>query len=90
VLEILTYIAEDSPASADHEVARLFRTFEQLAEAPGLGRFRPDLADDRHRFWIAKPYVVAYQWTVTPIRIIAVVHGARSLEAFFEARSESE
>jgi plasmid stabilization system protein ParE len=34
------------------------------------------------RFWKVHSYVIAYRWETTPIQIIAVVHGARQLEAF--------
>ena len=31
-------------------------------------------------------YVIAHRWETTPIQIVAVVHGARQLEAFFQLR----
>lgn len=49
-----------------------------------------DLADARFRFWTVYSYVIAYSWETTPLRILAVVHGARQLEAFFERRIHKE
>ena len=43
--------------------------------------------DRRHRFWVFYSYVVVYRWEVSPIQIIAVVHGRRELAAFFNSRS---
>jgi plasmid stabilization system protein ParE len=53
---------------------------------PGMGHFRKDLLDQHYKFWSVYSYVIAYRWEVTPIQIIAVVHGARNLDAFFARR----
>jgi antitoxin ParD1/3/4/toxin ParE1/3/4 len=53
---------------------------------PGMGHQREDLADARHRFWTVYAYVIAYRSETIPIQIVAVVHGARQLEAFFQQR----
>ncbi|SPF34731.1 hypothetical protein SBA4_1550002 [Candidatus Sulfopaludibacter sp. SbA4] len=42
--------------------------------------------DRRYRFWNFYSYVVCYVWQRKPIQIIAVVHGARDLGAFFGSR----
>jgi plasmid stabilization system protein ParE len=86
LIEIWNYIAEDSIDGADQVVARLYDAFTRLGQTPGMGHHREDLADSRHRFWTVYSYVVAYRWETTPIQIIAVVHGARQLEAFFQQR----
>jgi plasmid stabilization system protein ParE len=85
-IEIWNYIAEDSIDSADQVVARLYDAFMRLGQTPGMGHHREDLADSRHRFWAVYSYIVAYRWETTPIQVIAVVHGARQLEAFFQQR----
>ena len=51
-----------------------------------MGHHREDLADSRHRFWTIYSYVIAYRRETKPLQIIAVVHGARQLEAFFQPR----
>lgn len=60
--------------------------FEKLSFMPGMGHFREDLLDRRYKFWSVYSYVIAYRWETSPIRIIAVVHGARKLDAFFGRR----
>ena len=86
LIEIWNYIAEDSPDRADQVLARLYDSFTRLAQSPGIGHDRVDLADSRHRFWTVYSYVIAYRWNTVPLQIIAVVHGARQLEAFFQQR----
>ncbi len=86
LLEIWNYIAEDSPESADRVLERLYAAFTRLAETPAMGHHREDLADRRHRFWTVYSYVVAYRDQTRPLQIIAIVHGARQLEAFFQHR----
>jgi plasmid stabilization system protein ParE len=86
LLEIWTYIAEDSPENADRVLERLHAAFTRLAEMPGMGHHREDLADARHRFWTVFSYVIAYRDQTSPLEIIAIVHGARQLEAFFQHR----
>jgi toxin ParE1/3/4 len=61
--------------------------FEKLAYMPGMGHYREDLLDRRYKFWSVYSYVIAYRWETDPIRIIAVVHGARKLDAFFARRT---
>lgn len=86
LLEIWNHIAEDSVEGADRVLARLREAFQALAQTPGIGHYREDLADKRHRFWPVYSYVIAYRWEPKPLQIIAVVHGARQLEAFFQQR----
>lgn len=90
LIEIWNSIAEDSLDSADHVLARLYDAFTRLAQTPGMGHSREDLADSRHRFWTIYSYVIAYRWDTAPLAIIAVVHGARQLEAFFQQRIRDE
>lgn len=86
LLGIWTYIAEDSQENADRVLERLHAAFTRLAEMPGMGHHREDLADARHRFWTVFSYVIAYRDQTSPLEIIAIVHGARQLEAFFQHR----
>jgi plasmid stabilization system protein ParE len=91
LIEIWNYIAEDSIDNADQVLARLYDAFTRLGQTPGMGHHRQDLADARHRFWAVHSFVIAYRWETTPLQIIAVVHGARQLESFFQQRlSEGE
>lgn len=86
LLEIWNYIAEDSFERADRVLARLHQTFIKLAERPGMGHRRPDLVDDRYRFWRVYSCLVVYREAI-PLEVIAVVHGARHLDAFLRNRT---
>jgi antitoxin ParD1/3/4/toxin ParE1/3/4 len=86
LIEIWNYIAEDSLDAADQVLARPYDAFTRLAQTPGMGHGREDFADSRHRFWTVYSYVIAYRWHTTPLQIIAVAHGARQLQAFFQQR----
>jgi plasmid stabilization system protein ParE len=65
---------------------RLFAALSRLAQTPGMGHHRKDLTDERHRFWTVYSYVIAYRHQTRPLETIAIVHGARQLEAFFQGR----
>ena len=67
-------------------MARLYEAFARLSQTPGIGHGREDFADSRCRFWTVYSYVIAYRWDTTPLQIIAVAHGARQLQAFFQQR----
>jgi antitoxin ParD1/3/4/toxin ParE1/3/4 len=87
----LDSIAEylDENAGTDRAIDVLTRIrdgFDKLAEMPGIGHYREDLLDQRYRFWVVYSYLIVYRWETDPIRIIAVVHGARDLNAFFSRR----
>lgn len=86
ILSIWNYIAEDSIESADRVLARLYDAFLRLAQSPGIGHHREELADSRYRFWTVYSYVVAYRENTKPLEIVAVVHGARQLDAFLQHR----
>jgi plasmid stabilization system protein ParE len=84
--EILLDIAEDSPSTAERLRREIYRGFQRLGGAPGIGHYHEELLDRRYRFWNFYSYIVCYAWRGKPIRIIAVVHGARDLAVFFSAR----
>ena len=87
VLAIWDHIADDdSEAAADRIVARIYDECNKLGEMPGLGHQRETLLDVRHKFWSIWSYLIVYRWQVTPIQIIAIVHGARDLDVFFADR----
>jgi len=44
LLEIWSYIADDSEATADGFIDRIYETMELLARQPGSGRHREELA----------------------------------------------
>jgi plasmid stabilization system protein ParE len=85
---IWDYIADDSLTKADRMRDQLFRAFQKLANMPGMGHYREDLADRRHRFWPVYSYLIVYRDKTDPLQIIAIVHGTRELKAFFAKLDE--
>ena len=83
IFEIWDHIAEDSVSNADKVRDQIFEAFKTLAGMPGIGHVREDLADKRHRFWPVYSYLVVYREETVPLQIIAVIHDARELKAFF-------
>jgi plasmid stabilization system protein ParE len=80
-VEATAYIAGDSPAAArrlrEEGVAAAIR----IGQYPLIGFVRPTLAPESLRFLVVTgfPYVIVYRSTVTPPRILRVLHGARDL-----------
>ncbi len=86
-LAIWEYIADDdSEKAADRVIARIYDECQKLGEMPGMGHYRESLLDRRHKFWSVWSYLIVYRWQAVPIQVIAVVHGARDLDAFFADR----
>jgi len=89
ILAIWERIADEtSIKAADRVIARIYDECEKLAEMPGKGHYREELLDQRHRFWSIWSYLIVYRWEATPIHVIAIVHGARDLDAFFSIRAD--
>jgi len=82
------YIAVNSSLErAIRVLSEIRQEFRKLGERPGLGHFRDDVVKDRRlKFWLIHSFLIGYRWEAKPIDIIAVVHGARNLEQFFEER----
>lgn len=83
LFEIWDHIAGNSADNANRVIRQLQEAFQKLAGMPGMGHTREDLADKRHRFWPVHSFLVVYRPETNPLQIIAIVHGARELKAFF-------
>ncbi len=83
--EIGGFIAEDSIDAALRVYDGLEEAFELLAENPGMGHSRTDLAGDRPlKFWRVFSYLVVYDPASDPLTVVAVLHGARDVEALLK------
>lgn len=80
--EILDYFAETDADSALDFVTRLQLACEQLAQIPGMGRKRDDLARGLRSFPVEK-YVIFYRIVKEDIEIVRVLHSARDIESIF-------
>jgi toxin ParE1/3/4 len=83
LLDIWSYIADDSEANADGFIDKIYETMELLARQPGLGRHREELAPGIQSFAVGR-YIVFYRVVTRAIEIVRVLHGARDIENIFE------
>ena len=82
LIEIWTYIAQDSPAGADRLLDEIDEKSRTLAQQPFIGKARDELGAKIRSFPIGN-YVLFYQPIEDGIEIIRVLHGARDIEALF-------
>jgi toxin ParE1/3/4 len=87
LVEIWDYIADDSEARADAFLDRIDQKFRTLAQRPGIGRLRDELAEGLRSFPVGR-YVVFYRPLPEGVEIVRVLHGARDLNAAFFADDE--
>ncbi len=83
LLEIWSYIADDSEANADAFIDKIYETMELLARQPGLGRHRHELAPEIQSFPVGR-YVIFYRVVAGVTEIVRVLHGTRDIENIFE------
>ena len=79
--DIWDYIAGDSIAAADRVLESINQALHRLAKNPGIGHFREDLADRRHRFWLVYSYLIVYRFEPRPLQVIRVLHAARDVQS---------
>ena len=71
--EIREYLERQSDDAWPAVSRRLESAFKRLAESPGIGHQRNDVADPRYRVWV----VVVYTHATRPVGIARLFHGAR-------------
>ena len=77
--EIWDYVAADDPNAAERVLTNIEATIRKLAKTPGLGHFREDLADRRHRFFLVHSYLIIYRPSTRLSEIIRVLHASRDI-----------
>lgn len=77
--EIWDYLAADNLKTAERVLTHIEAAIAKLARAPGLGHWREDLADRRHRFFLVYSYLIVYRPGTRPLEVIRVLHAARDL-----------
>jgi toxin ParE1/3/4 len=75
-LELHRYIAEDSLAAANRQLALVLESIEGLSLFPRKGRVGR-VHGTRELVVTGTPYIVAYRLEVTAIQILSILHGAR-------------
>ena len=82
LVEILLYIRRDNPRAAKRLLRTINDKLQLLAEFPGLGRPREELARSLRSFPIGN-YVVFYRPIEPGIQLIRVLHGGRDQRRYF-------
>ncbi len=86
LIEIAKYIrAQGSPEAAKRVGEELRLAMRKLADMPGMGHVRNDLADESLRVWGVYSYLILYRPETNPLQIIRVFHGARDVETILES-----
>lgn len=74
----------ENPEAADRIRDEILEALERLAEEPGRGHFRSDLAAEPLRFWHVRKSLVIYRSDKRPIEVVRVLHGARDVRAILD------
>jgi antitoxin ParD1/3/4/toxin ParE1/3/4 len=80
VNDIWDYIAEDSIEAAGGVLDALEDAMGKLAKTPGIGHWREELTDKRHRLFLVHSYLIVYRHETKPLQIIRVLHAARDVQ----------
>jgi toxin ParE1/3/4 len=84
LLEIWSYIAEDSPQAADRLLERIAQQCELLADFPRMGRERKELAPSLRSFGVGR-YLIYYRPAEDGIQVIRILQGARDPRRLLES-----
>ena len=88
--DIWDYIAADSLDAADRVIGRIYDQIRALAETPGMGHRREDLAEDRAIiFWPVGNYLVLYRAKAGLVEVVGIAHGKRDIPDFIRRRGVS-
>jgi plasmid stabilization system protein ParE len=79
--DIWDYIAADSIEAADRVLDALESAMIKLAKSPGIGHWREELADKRHRLFLVYSYLIVYRYETKPLQIVRVLHAARDVQS---------
>jgi toxin ParE1/3/4 len=78
LIEIWTFIAQDSPRAADLVLDRIDAVIRLLADNPRIGPSRSELAETMRSF-PSGGYLLLYRETPDGVEIVRVVRGGRDL-----------
>jgi len=82
LVEIWSYIAEDSEAAADRFINLLMGSFRRLGQNPYPGRSRDDLGQGSRSFVVGQ-YVIVCRVAEPGVRVMHLLHGKRDVTRLF-------
>jgi plasmid stabilization system protein ParE len=74
--DICAYIANDNREAAGRVLDTLEATLFRLAKDPGIGHWREELADKRHKFLLVYSYLIVYRHETKPLQVTRILHAA--------------
>ena len=81
--DVWDYVAERFGFDvADRVLDSIHDAFRLLAENPGMGHIREDIAPPPYSFWSVGPSLIALHPDVRPLQIVRVVRGERDGTGF--------
>ena len=81
--EITDFIAADDPAVAHRLIDSIEAKCQALAEMPGMGRGREELAPNLRSSHVGN-YIIFYRSEDEDIAVIRIIHGHRDIPKLFE------
>ncbi|MDX2153149.1 MAG: type II toxin-antitoxin system RelE/ParE family toxin [Bryobacteraceae bacterium] len=81
VSDIWDYIARDNIEAADRVLDALESAMAKLANNPGIGHRREELADKSHRFWLLYSYLIVYRHEGKLLQVVRVLHASRDVQS---------
>jgi antitoxin ParD1/3/4 len=81
---IWDYIADDSIEAADRVLDALDDAMVKVSKTPGIGHWREELTDKRHRFFLVYSYLIVYRHETKPLQIIRVLYAGRDLQSILD------
>jgi plasmid stabilization system protein ParE len=88
VNDVWNYIADDNIEAADRVLDAFYDAMVKLSNNPGIGHWREDLTDKRHRFFLVHSYLIIYRQETKPLQIIRVLHAGRDVQSILRVASD--
>ncbi len=88
LIEAIDYIAQDNESASIRWEQKMLDTFEHLAQWPGSGRIRPEFSPYPLYFWVEGNYLILYDASSKPLKILAIFQGAQDIARMLAQRFE--
>lgn len=87
--QIWESIGGNNPDAADRVVLDIYQQVKLLAQFPGVGHRRTDLAENRSLlFFPAGKYMIAYRAERNGVLVIRILHSARNLAVILREQQD--
>ena len=86
--DICEFIARDSPQAASRVLSAIEKAIQSIAQSPGVGHFREELADRQFRFFLVYSYLIVYRPETKPLQVVRILHGARDIQSILRLASD--